>query len=197
MVVAFECDWTRGFEPAENQTEKIAFWRCTENATWIKPTLKCAQSGLLKELDYNGKTETVSNNAVATATTVLAVCGFFFAIVVCLDYMTLSRDIKRFRKNLGHLTKRFRDTGRAKQLHDVRVKVRNRYYVEESLKEHEKVKEEMQLNAAGFANEDEFGQVIVRNSRPMSSDASRQRHEHVEGEMELPEGKVDLSEEDE
>ena len=205
-VISFECDWNRGFEPTENQTSKFANWRCNENSTWDKENLKCAKSGLLKQLGAraNEKQQYESASAVVTGTLILSICGFFFAIVVCLDYMTISRDMKRLKHNLSHMFKRFRDQKRSKHLHDVRTLIRSKVARENVLQGVEAQKEAQQLAAAGIG-QGEAGTLVANPllndgnaDRPTTAMFSNQhRGQHIESDgMDLPDDPALRNEED-
>ena len=191
-VIAFECDWNRGFEATENQTSKFAYWRCNENSTWDKQNLKCAKSGLLKQLGAHSNEETTheSTSAVVTGTLVLSICGFFFAIVICLDYMTISRDMRRLKHNISHMLKRFRDQNRVKQLHDIRTLIRAKVARENVLQRAEANREAHQLAAAGIgqANSDVLvANPLSKGDRPTTAMFKSHREQHIEADgMDLP-----------
>lgn len=202
MIVAYECDWTKGFEPSDNQSAKIATWRCNENSTWEKTPLRCIQSGFLRAANSKVVSKQVveADVAAATGSVILGILGFFISVIVCLDYMTLSRDIRQLRHNVNAFMKRMRDQGRAKQLHVIRKRLRNTVKRQDFLKQLEELREKQRLEASGLANGKSLIEMSTLVANPLSAGgkvAARSADEvvdlrhagslHVDGEMELPE----------
>ena len=193
-VIVFECDWNQGFEPAANQSITFAYWKCNENGTWDKSPLACTQNALLKSVKLQKAVTFESDAAVPTAITVLSICAFFLGIVVCLDYMTVDRDLRRLRHNIRQMLKWLRDKSRVDQLHHIRSRVRNLAAKEKYLQSVQAAKEQAQLAAAGFAVDGTKTSALVSNpldsrvpgDRPISGFNSQPRHRHVEGEMDIP-----------
>ena len=192
MIITFECDWTRGFEPTENQTSKLASWHCNENSTWDKQDLKCSQSSLLKSL-AGGSAQQVyeSDSAAATATVILVVIGMFFAVIVCLDYMTIEREIRLIRRNFGQFTRLLRDRTRVKQLKDLRNLWKNKVRNEIRMKAIVESMEKHQLASAGLGtvsfDQPSQGLAHLTSSDRVMSAARQRNSDHVDGEMEMPE----------
>ena len=199
--IIFECDWSQGFEPDKNESKTFIVWRCNENSTWDKDSLKCAQSGLLKALNQEKNIESNDNESstIAVGSVVLSMLGLVIGIIFCFDYMTISRDVRRFRHNWSHFTKHLRDQSRSKRLHEIRQNLRNEVKRDIFLKRIAEHKELAIFQASGLtanaaASQNGQSATLVRNplqipheNRNAASALKRDNPIHQEGTtMDMP-----------